>query len=233
MTHLFSLIRVICLLGALTVSVPAGAMAQTLPGPLKTFIVQMSEPPEDVAQTLQALLGTEVQMVEAEGIQLISFSGLNIPPALQDFVLTTVPEIDKDLLAPGSPANISMALVPDQTGFGTEIRLMISSPKLAEPDALRLAMGADLPPGAEVLMNDGVTGGCAGQVILSHPGPPALAAPLYLERIKAQGFEITDASDPNLSFFIGQRQDCALFVYVQPDPAATSRSTVIVRYLED
>ncbi|OYX42615.1 MAG: hypothetical protein B7Z02_11515 [Rhodobacterales bacterium 32-67-9] len=210
---------------------PIGAVGQTLPGPLRTFVTDVDQPPKIVAARLSADLGGALDLVDEGGVLMMAYAGNEIPDPLRRFVLAAVPEIDAALLAPGAEVNLSLALVPAETG--TQMRVMLSSPALADPGALVTALGPELPKGASVLMNDGATGGCAGQVILSQPAPPAETAPLYVELMTRQGFKITDASDASTSFFVGQRQDCALFLYVQPDPAAASRSTVIVKYLEE
>lgn len=210
---------------------PIGAIGQTLPGPLRTFVTEVEQAPKIVAARLNADLGGALDVIDEGGALMMAYAGNEIPDPLRRFVLAALPEIDADLLAPGAEVNLSLAFVP--AGAGTQMRVMLSSPALAHPGALVTALGPELPKGASVLMNDGATGGCAGQVILSQPAPPSEAAPLYVGLMTRQGFEITDASDANTSFFVGQRQDCALFLYVQSDPAAASRSTVIVKYLEE
>lgn len=224
-------VRAACLGAALAVALPFAAMGEALPGPIKTFVADLHDVPAVVAARLNADLGGAIDVVDADGALLMSYAGLDLPDPLRDFVLSAAPELDAAVLKPGAPVNISLAFVPADTG--TQLRLMVSAPSLAEPLALEPALGGSLPEDAAVLMNDGATGGCAGQVILSQPGTPEVAAPLYLDLMKAQGFEITDASDPSTSFFIGQRQDCSLFLYVERDPMADDRSTVIVNYLEE
>ncbi|WP_347313412.1 hypothetical protein [Defluviimonas sp. SAOS-178_SWC] len=220
------------LFGATTLLLlPIGAASQTLPGPLKTFVTEIGQPPKVVAARLSADLGGALDIVEESGAFLMAYAGNEIPDPLRRFVLTALPQIDPERLAPGAEVNLSLAFMP--AGAGTTMRVMVSSPALADPGALTTALGPTLPKGASVLMNDGAAGGCAGQVILSQPAPPAEAAPLYVDLMTRQGFEITDASDASTSFFVGQRQDCALFLYVQPDPAEASQSTVIVKFLEE
>lgn len=231
MNLVLSALRSRLLVPAFFLLLPIGAASQTLPGPLKTFVAEIGQPPKIVAARLNADLGGTLDVIDEGGALLVAYAGTDIPDPLRRFVLMRLPQIEAGLLAPGAEVNLSLAFVP--AGTGTMMRVMLSAPALAEPGALTATLGPSLPKGASVLMNDGATGGCTGQVILSQPAPPAEAAPLYVDLMTRQGFEITDASDASTSFFVGQRQDCAFFLYVQPDPAAASRSTVIVKFLEE
>ena len=231
MTHPKKILRAACLGAAMAATLPFAAAAQTQAGPIRTYVAALDGPPAIAAARLGADLDGAVDVIDADGVLLMSYAGLDLPEALREFILSAAPEVDAEILDPGIPVNVSLAFVASETG--TELRLMISAPSLADPAALELALGQSLPEGASILMTEGATGGCSGQVILSQDGIPAKAAPLYLDLMEKQGFAITDASDPATSFFIGQRQDCGLFLYLEPDPITDGRSTVIVNYLEE
>ncbi|MGB3314757.1 MAG: hypothetical protein WBB85_10120, partial [Albidovulum sp.] len=110
--------------------------------------------------------------------------------------------------------------------------LMISAPQFGGAGSAAPGILGSLPEGTAFLMSS-VSGGCTGQAILSQTGLPDKVAPDYVARLEAEGFQVTDASDDDTSFFVGYRPGCSLFLYFQPDPAGQDRSTVVMNFQEE
>ena len=85
---------------------PIGAASQTLPGPLKTFVTEIGQPPKVVAARLSADLDGALDIVEEGDALLMAYAGNEIPDPLRRFVLTTLPEMDPGLLAPGAEVTV-------------------------------------------------------------------------------------------------------------------------------
>jgi hypothetical protein len=93
--------------------------------------------------------------------------------------------------------------------------------------------GAPIGPGAEVLV-DGATGTGTGDLVLTTTFSPAAAATHYEASLTAAGLHRGPANRwRGQTFLMAERDDAAAFVFIQPDPDFASRSTVVIRSLEE
>jgi hypothetical protein len=127
--------------------------------------------------------------------------------------------------------NASLAIRPSDNG--SELRLMLATPDVDAPGSFLAPGGNGLPEGATLLMGGGGVQTCTGQLVLSQPDAVAEAARLYAGSLAAQGFEMTDLSDGETSFFVGHRHGCSLFLYLQADPEGEPRSTGVINFQEE
>lgn len=160
-----------------------------------------------------ALMFDDVRIDARDDAIIVSYTGLELPEPLAEFLTAAFPDLGRETLATWSPANISMAFLPD--GSGTHIRLMVQG-----------------LPDRSVLLDER-SGTCSGQVVLAHPGSADAATQDHLQQIRADGFEMLSDPSGTASFFIGYRPGCSVFLYVEPEPAGMTGSTVVLRYLED
>ena len=193
---------------------------------IRTYSTGLELSPAAAADRLNQDLGGLMEVREEGGALYFDYAGLDTPQPLRRFLGLTFRDLPTEAYAPGVPVNLSLAFLPDDEG--AEARLMISGPQFAGTKAAI----PGLPDGADVLMSS-VSGACSGQAVLSHPGKPADIAPAYVARLSGDGFQVTDASDGDTSFFVGYRPGCSLFLYFQPDPAGQDRSTVVMNYQEE
>lgn len=191
-------------------------------GNLKTHTVEIGQRPEAVIARLATELNPDMRFLELNDGFVLSYAGMDLPPALRAFLTQTILDLDPTAFNEDKMVNISVALVPIQSG--TQVRLMMMGQE---------STATALPQGAEVLLAESVPAACSGQMVLSHAGGVPENTQTYVSWAKAAGFKLTDASDASLSFFIGYRPNCSIFIYIQPDPEEQNRSTVVVRYLED
>ncbi len=216
-------IRAVATAVALCFATPA--LAET-PVAIQTYSNDLALPPAAAAARLNDDLGGLMEIRNEGGAHYIDYAGLDTPEPLRRFLGLTFRDLPPEVYAPGVPINLSLAFLPD--GEGSTARLMISGPEFGGAEAAL----PGLPDGASVLMSS-VSGDCAGQAVLSQPGPPDKAAPDYVARLVNEGFQVTDASDDDTSFFVGYRPGCSVFLYFQPDPAGQDRSTVVMNFQEE
>lgn len=204
---------------SLTLPLPASCQTQVM----HTHVATLASSPEEVAQSLST--STDDLAINRQGdLVMLAYAGNSVPSDLVSLLTSAFPELDKTVFRPGQSINFSVALIP--VGSGTQLRLMMFQ-------AQDESSVVELPAGSEMLINDGYAGDCTGQIVASYSGSASTAIPVYSEWLTAEGFEVADTSDASTSFFIGNKTGCSVFVYIQPDPEAQQRSTVVVRYLED
>ena len=215
--------RALAVSAALFLAQPLAAEA---PVTIRSYKAALELPPAAAADSLNRDLGGLMEFREEGGTLYFDYAGLDTPEPLRRFLSLSFPDLPPAAIAPGMPVNLSLAFLPE--GDGSEIRLMISGPQFGGTEATP----AGLPDRATVLMSS-ISGDCAGQAVLSHQGLPPDIASDYTRRLSGEGFQVTDASDEDTSFFVGYRPGCALFLYFQPDPAGQDRSTVVMNYQEE
>lgn len=225
------LLRHLSIAATLSAGLAAPALADSKPAGLQTHVAYLSEDSGNLTDRLRGDLATDVVWTEADDVPVLAYSGIDTPAQLAAFLTAKLPGLDPALLAPGRAVALSLALVPKAAG--TELRLMLSDPHQTGQTGITLALGPDLPAGTDVLLNDGASGLCRGQFVLSHDAPRDDAVRIFTALSTARGYRLTDASDATMSFFIGNRPECSFFMYIQPDPETPSRSVIAVRYLED
>ena len=217
------ILRAIAVALALLLAPPVAAEE---PVTIRSYKAALDLPPAAAADSLNRDLGGLMEFREEGGALFFDYAGLDTPEPLRRFLALSFPDLPPEAIARGVPVNLSLAFLPD--GDGSEIRLMISGPEFGGAGATL----SGLPEGATILMSS-VAGDCAGQAVLSHQGLPPDIAPAYVTRLAGEGYQITDASDDDTSFFVGYRPGCALFLYFQPDPAGQDRSTVVMNFQEE
>lgn len=205
----------------------------SLPGPLQTHVAAVFQSPDQVLRMLRPTLPPEVKLYSQEGATLLNYAGDTTPPELLTFLKNTVSDLDLRIVSPPEIVNLSIALTASPAGHGSEVRVMVSSSALKQDTLVHAALGASLPDGASVLMNEGNGRPCNGQIVLSQSGAPADVSDIYVARLETQGFDVFDASNETTSFFVGQQPDCSIFLYIQPDTTSPERSMVVLRYLEE
>lgn len=194
----------------------------------RTYTLTLDEPPQALAARLMSDLDGTAQMTSKDGVLYIDYAGLSFPDPLRDLVAAQLDPTVASLLAPGLPVNASLAILPSDAG--SELRLVIAMPNPEDPDSFIAPGGNGLPDGATLLMGGGGIDACTGQLVLAQPEPVDRAADLYAGALAAQGFDLSDLSDEKTSFFVGHRPGCTLFLYLQPDPTAPTRTTVVINF---
>lgn len=203
----------------LGLSYPIAAAAQSN---LQTFVSVRPQAAAIIAENLASQMTDDVNITQQNETYEFSYAGQHLPQSFREFLIAEFDGLDPTEFAVGETVNISLALVPSNSG--TQIRLMTMVQRSLVPA---------LPSGAEVLLSDGAISSCSGQLVLSHDGSVKENTAVYVPWAQAAGFDLTDASDANLSFYIGHQATCSIFMYIQPDPEAHERSMVVVRYVED
>lgn len=204
---------------SLVLPLPSSAQTQVM----QTYVATLPPSPEKLAQTLTAS-SDDLTMSNQNGVVMLAYAGGAVPSKLADILIDALPELGKDAFQSSQSTNFSIALIP--SGSGSQIRLMMFQPQSESPSI-------KLPAGSEILINDGHGADCAGQIVASYPRDADAAVLAYSEWLVAEGYNVIDSSNASTSFFIGNKTGCSVFVYIQPDPEAQQRSTVVVRYLED
>lgn len=169
-------------------------------------------------------LPPEITVTRDPGRVMLAYAGSQTPAALTAFLTAHLPDLAPAALATGTPVSLSVALT--NADPGTKLRLLM----LGDGPATPLA---GLPEGAEILLNDGFDGSCKGQIVLSQTGSQKVVAAAYRAWAEGAGFRLDEAPDQTLSFFVGQRPACLIFLYIEPDTEAPDRMSVVVRYVEE
>lgn len=170
-------------------------------------------------------------MKEPDGTTILTYAGLDIPRPLATFISNAVPNLDPTALQAGRMVNLNLIMIP-QDG-GTTLRLMMfENARHKTPAAFRATFGTDLPPDAEVLLNEDA-GPCSGQSVIAMPLAADTAAETLNTRMDEQGLTVTRMAQPDGTLLLGEVGQCSVFVYIEPDQDAPQRSMVVVRYLED
>lgn len=192
---------------------------------LQTFTSTVPDTPADIAAEFEGV-SEDLTISDQDGTLYIAYSGLETPDKLSRFLLDAFPDVPAEPFQKGHAANLSLALVPQDSG--TEMRLMMFLPPLPDAEPVE-----GLPNGAGILINDGYDNACSGQVVYSYDQPEATALTTFTAWLSEDGFDVQNASDDTTSFFIGNKPGCSVFAYIQPDPDIETHSMVVIRYLED
>ncbi len=225
----------ICILSLFVIHVPPAFgqmidLSQRPEGPemvMKTFISEIAQSPDEAFADLQARAGHLLDLSEVGGTAMAGFSGFETPELLKSYLLEVLPDLPPKFVAKDQPISLSIALIAEEES--TLIQVMMAVPQ-SEEDSL---FGKTVPAGGMVLMDDASPADCRGQVVLSQNSPAEAAAQTYSNALETQGFSMSSPDHVKTSFFVGYREDCALFLYIQPDFQAPDRSMVVVRFTED
>ena len=215
----------------LSVATPATASSPPVAG-FQTYTETLPVAPTEALAALRAALPEDYPVTERpDGTVFVAYSGVEMPGGLAAFLTDSLDTLDPAQFAPGAFVNVSIALQP--TPGGTALRLMMPGGSVADtPAAFRQAFGGNLPATASILMNE-EGGDCSGQIVLSESVAPDMAARTYAARLEAQGFTVTGTPEPDGTLLMAEAGACAVFVFIQPDRDVPTRSTIVVRYLED
>lgn len=208
------------------ISALAGWVAgqSALASDIVTFRAEHSAGPKEVSRQLahQDLEGLNIAPM-GEGY-VLSYSGLGAPDFLADFLAANFAAISADSFGAQAPIALSLAIQPAEKG--TSLHLMVLG-------GLDAAEAHDLPEGAEVLLDDGWSADCSGQLVVSSRLSQDATVSTWSDWLGASRFELVADHDETGSFFTGTRPGCAVFMNIEPDPEVPGTSLVVVRFLEE
>ena len=217
--------RLFAILAALNLGLaPVTASTQAL----QTHRAEIAGTPDGLVAALPRDL---IQSTTEGGTIFVAYAGLDAPDALVAFARGIFGAAATASLTKGAPANVSIALVPSRTG--TRAQLMLHGSSGADTDLYQSVFGMAVPNTATLLLSEGSSAACGGQLVLDEPLDATIAAETYAERLRTRGFLVGETENIDGTLLLANGTPCSAIVFIQPDRTAPGRSTIVVRYLED